>query len=359
MSERAGSSLQGGLPARAHRRLRPWRSSQDVLARVVRRVLDCAASSGLNRHTLVSASGLGEFDLSNGDSRVPISFLVALWQLIGKAANDPGLVIRWSETLQVRDWGLFGYLLVNSDTLGDALRRFERYFRILSASADARLDVSRPRVIGLALRNAAAGLDRPYAVDYLLSSVLVTLRMIARVHIVPVAIDCACAQPASTLAHREFYRCPVRFSRGESRIVLDARDLTLPVPKADGDLVGYLSSYADSMLPSLLGTETLRDQVRSAIWRGLGDGRPSLRHLAAALKLPPRTLQRRLAAEGTSVQRELEEIRQGIAVAALRDRTHSIEEIAFFLGYREPSTFFRQFKRWTGTTPHRFRRGAA
>jgi len=359
MSGRAGGAPQGGPPARAQRRLAPWRSSQDVLARVVRRVLDCAASSGLNPQALVSASGLGEFDLSDGDSRVPISLLVALWQLIGKAANEPGLVIGWADSLQVRDWGLLGYLLVNSETLGDALRRFERYFRILSASADARLDASRHRVVTLALRNAAAGLDRPYTVDYLLSSVLVTLRLITRVHIVPIQIDCACAQPSSTLAHREFYRCPVRFSRAESRIVLDARDLALPVPKADEDLIGYLSNYADALLPSLLVSQTFREQVRSAIWRNLGDGRPSVGRIAAALHTPPRTLQRRLAAEGTSVQEELEKIRRQVALAALRDRAHSIEEIAFFLGYSEPSTFFRRVKRWTGTTPHEFRRKSA
>lgn len=220
MSERTRGALQSEPSARARRRLLPWRSRQDVLARIVRRVLDCAESSGLNRRVLTNASGLGEFDLSNSDSRIPISHLVALWQLIGKAASDPGLVVRWTDDLHVRDWGLLGYLLVNSGTLGDALHRFERYFRVVSASADARLDVSHHRTAALVLRNATAGLDLPYAVDYLLSSVVMSLRLITRVRVVPLTIDCACAQPSSTLSHREFYRCPMRFSRTESRIVL-------------------------------------------------------------------------------------------------------------------------------------------
>ena len=67
--------------------------------------------------------------------------------------------------------------------------------------------------------------------------------------------------------------------------------------------------------------------------------------------MPPRTLQRRLAEEGTSLHREVEEIRKGMAMALIKDRTVSIDEVAFLLGYPEPSTLFRSFKRWTGTTP--------
>jgi AraC-like DNA-binding protein len=75
--------------------------------------------------------------------------------------------------------------------------------------------------------------------------------------------------------------------------------------------------------------------------------------------LPPRTLQRRLAAEDTSLHGEIDRIRKTMALAVLRDRSISIDDVAFLLGYSEPSTFFRSFKRWTGTTPRRFRNAAA
>jgi AraC-like DNA-binding protein len=48
-----------------------------------------------------------------------------------------------------------------------------------------------------------------------------------------------------------------------------------------------------------------------------------------------------------------------MAMAALRDRAIPIEEVAFILGYTEPSTFYRSFKRWTGKTPHQYRTAAA
>jgi AraC-like DNA-binding protein len=48
-----------------------------------------------------------------------------------------------------------------------------------------------------------------------------------------------------------------------------------------------------------------------------------------------------------------------MAIATLRERTISIEEVAFILGYTEASTFYRSFRRWTGKTPRQYRGGAA
>jgi AraC-like DNA-binding protein len=124
---------------------------------------------------------------------------------------------------------------------------------------------------------------------------------------------------------------------------------------ADETLAGYLSQYAEQVLASLVQGETMRHRVRAAIWSLLGDGSPSLMQVAGVLRMPPRTLQRRLAAEGASFHGEIDAIRKAMAIAVLRDRSLAIEDVAFLLGYSDPSTFFRSFKRWTGTTPRHFR----
>jgi AraC-like DNA-binding protein len=68
-----------------------------------------------------------------------------------------------------------------------------------------------------------------------------------------------------------------------------------------------------------------------------------------------RTLQRRLAAEGATFNGLLEEARRTIAMSYLADRKLAAYEVSFLLGYREPATFFRAFKRWTGKTPQQYR----
>ena len=72
--------------------------------------------------------------------------------------------------------------------------------------------------------------------------------------------------------------------------------------------------------------------------------------------MSPRTLQRRLRAERTTFAAVLEGLRRQMAGSLLQDRTLAIYEVAFLLGYSEPSTFFRAFRRWNNTSPLEFRR---
>jgi len=69
-----------------------------------------------------------------------------------------------------------------------------------------------------------------------------------------------------------------------------------------------------------------------------------------------RSLQRKLAAAGTSFQELLDTTRRDAAARYLEDRTLSVGEVAYLLGYSEPAAFHRAFKRWNGITPLEFRR---
>ena len=80
---------------------------------------------------------------------------------------------------------------------------------------------------------------------------------------------------------------------------------------------------------------------------------------ASRLATSARTLQRRLREEKTSYGELLDSCRRDIAVQLLADRNLAIYEIAFMLGYSEPSTFQRAFRRWEGVSPRVFRRTLA
>ena len=84
----------------------------------------------------------------------------------------------------------------------------------------------------------------------------------------------------------------------------------------------------------------------------VGDNRGEL---ARRLHLSERTLQRRLADEGSSYQQLLNDTRRQLAERYLRDGQLAATEIALLLGYSEPSVFFRAFRQWTGLTPGEYR----
>lgn len=81
----------------------------------------------------------------------------------------------------------------------------------------------------------------------------------------------------------------------------------------------------------------------------------SVTRVAELLAMHRRTLNRRLQREGTTFRAVLEQVRFDAARELLRDEGREIEEIARMLGYTEASAFTRAFRRWSGTTPGRWR----
>ena len=91
--------------------------------------------------------------------------------------------------------------------------------------------------------------------------------------------------------------------------------------------------------------------MRSLLLELLPAGQVSQVRIAQSLHQSASTLQRRLRQEGTTYQQLLDETRQWMADAYLKDGRYSLAEIAFLLGFADQSNFNRAFKRWTGQTP--------
>lgn len=85
------------------------------------------------------------------------------------------------------------------------------------------------------------------------------------------------------------------------------------------------------------------------------EGSPSIERLARAAGLATRTLQRRLADEGTSFSELLEEVRRTEALRLLKNPDAPIGQIAAALGYRRQASISRAVRRWTGATPRNVR----
>jgi AraC-like DNA-binding protein len=54
----------------------------------------------------------------------------------------------------------------------------------------------------------------------------------------------------------------------------------------------------------------------------------------------------------------LDSVRKEMAITRLRAPDGHPADVAFLLGFSDVSTFYRAFRRWTGTTPAEFRRSA-
>ena len=76
--------------------------------------------------------------------------------------------------------------------------------------------------------------------------------------------------------------------------------------------------------------------------------------MAKELGMSSRTLARRLDDLGTSFGQILDGTRHQLAVRYLGEPNARASQIAFLLGYSEPSAFNHAFRRWTGVSPSEF-----
>ena len=147
--------------------------------------------------------------------------------------------------------------------------------------------------------------------------------------------------------------CHVHGRAGVHAIAFPAHVLDQPNPNGNRMvfqlLGGYLAKVKAASRRSIV--ERVEDYVRGA----LPSGTCSIEHCAEKLGASVRTLQARLTRSGVRFSDILEQQRIELAKDYLRQDHMSLDEVALLLGYSEQTSFGRAFKRWTGSTPQRFR----
>ena len=98
------------------------------------------------------------------------------------------------------------------------------------------------------------------------------------------------------------------------------------------------------------------DHVRRLLNEALRGGDPGLSTVSKRLGLSVRSLQRKLKENGTSHQGLLDDLRHELSREYLLQSGMSVVDVAFLLGFSDPSAFHRAFRRWTGLTPREFKR---
>ena len=99
---------------------------------------------------------------------------------------------------------------------------------------------------------------------------------------------------------------------------------------------------------------SLVSRIRSMIKHDVDGQFPEFELVADKLHLTTATLRRRLRSEGSSYQQLKDDIRRDTAIHLLSRGTVSMEQVAENVGFSEPTSFFRAFKRWTGVTPRAY-----
>ncbi len=331
-------------------------SSKTALVRLSEVVVRRAEELGVDRARLLAEAQVTESELADPDARIQSRKVLAIWRAVLDAIPDPDLGIELAERFELRDAGLVGYLMLHSPTLGEALSRLKRFFQILDESLPGTVQADGDRVEYALdpLPEQLGWMER--AADYDLGAVLSAVRELTGVDIEPLEVHLHYRKPDRDLKRlHDLFRAPIHYDQAKLKLVFSRRSLDLPVAGAEAELGRYLESQAETVLGNLAPEGSMAERAERALWAGMKEGLLALEDVASTLAVSPRTLQRRLREEGLSFVEVRDAFREQMALTLLEGQDLAVYEVAFLLGYSEPSSFYRAFRRWVGTTPQEFR----
>ena len=285
---------------------------------------------------------------------VPMSDWQTWLRRVDAHEKRPALALRIAECISPRHFGVVGYAALACGTLADALRRLERYQASVYDVNPAKI-TNTPE--GVAIEWGVER-GRPGAlVDETAIASLVQLARDMTGRYWPVqSVSFVNPAPLSTQPYEDFFGGHVVFGAPVTRLVFAHEYLALPLRKSDPALLSLLDQQAESLLQQVAAVPAIVEAWRKTLVPLIREGKTSLAALAQAHHTSPRSLQRRLAEQGTSFQQLLDNTRQHLAEGHLRDAKLDLAEIALLLGYSEQSAFTRAFRAWTGLAPAQWRR---
>lgn len=310
--------------------------------------------------SLLARFGIAPGTLASDDGMVPITEHDLMLDTAAAELGCPDLGLRLAETQDLTILGPLAVAIEASPTVADAVECASRFLFVHSPALSIGLDAD-PRgargVVALTYRKdlressyspqgMELGLGLFHRVARTLLGSATGLRTVELPH-----------QPLSPV-HRytSYFGAQVRFGAESGALRIDRRVLDTRFEGADETIRQLALDHLARHHTDPSGLVSV--QVRRALAESLGMTAPSLAHTARLLALHPRTLQRRLAGEGTSFEKVLDSVRRDAARRYLTTTDLPVGQVAALVGFAEQAALSRAVRRWYGRSPRQLRRSA-
>jgi AraC-like DNA-binding protein len=323
----------------------------------------------LNACTKLGGVGLGlaltrEFELDpvrlrEPEHRIPLRRFYALLERAAELTGEDLIGMHYSLALDPAAFDVLGFLAITSPKLGTALDRMCRYQALLAEGETGSITRAGGRVTVAMTNWGPPRLAHRLWNEAAMVDMVVNGRRLVGHDFEVLELRFRHAAPASAARLQAALAAPLRFDAKDNALVMPEPVLDLPVPSAHPAMFAFFDREAARRVaeqPPL--APTLLDALRRVIEAALPEGVPELPTLAERLGCSARTLQRRLAADGSSLRAVIDELRHELALRHLAADL-SIAEVSFLLGFSQPSAFHRAFRRWTEQTPAQWRESLA
>ncbi|WP_159080615.1 AraC family transcriptional regulator [Nocardia suismassiliense] len=316
-------------------------------------IIDVGIEYGVPIEAMLRDTGLTEHQL-----REPTAEIDA-WQEIAVASNllstcyAPGLGLITGSRYRITTYGSWGLAMANSATMRDAVQLGLRYFALTHSFCRVSFDEDDTTARFHLDATGVPEQVRTFFTERTVAASLLTAR-----DILPEfrykSGQFAYPRPAGSGKYDEILGVPATFDAPQTAITVERELLDPSLPRANENTVRWYEQQARGLLDRRKPQPSLATQVH-AYMLDSPDNLPTVSATAHHFELSVRTLNRKLATEGTNFRTLLDDTRQRLAEDLLRAGL-SVGETSCRLGYAEPASFQHAFRRWRGMSAGQFAR---
>lgn len=276
-----------------------------------------------------------------------------LMQAMADLSRDPALGIRMVQAVDTAVHPPSSLAAFYARDYRDGLTRLSRFKRLCTPEQLHVVETNGDCIISVEWPFALEA-EPAISIDITFATLVELGRRATGRAIIPRRLDLTRPGPVSA-THTDYFGCTIRTGALRDLLVLDAADLDRPFPGHNPEMLEMLTPALSAALGELEALSSVSEQVKIVLKRCLASGQPGLADVAKQLGMSDRTLQRRIAEEGSTFRDVLTEARRDLGRHLLTDPTTDIDEVACLLGYQDTTSFYRAFREWEGMSPSRWR----
>jgi AraC-like DNA-binding protein len=307
---------------------------------------------GVSPETVLADVGMSMQIFDDPDNVIPYATMGTLIARCVQSTGLPDMGLRIGREASTSSLGIVGFLVENSPDVGAALRNLVAHQPLhdRGGAVTLRSDGTTATLCYVRDQHGIEGADQ--IADGALAIGLNVMRALCGADFKLSSVRLKRPQPADAEPYGRAFGAPVQFAAEENGLLFPASWLAHRLPGADEDLRRALERQIHAA--EVLERSSL-DHMRRVLRTLLHTGGATETRLANLFAMHRRTVNRRLRAEGTTFRRLVDEVRFEVARHLLETSALRVGEIAGFLDYADASAFTRAFRRWSATTPARWR----
>lgn len=313
---------------------------------------------GQDPDILLARHGISAASLANVDELISMTAATELLETSAELCQCPTFGLQLAARQDASLLGVVATIIRSAPTIQHIIKRAVNYLFLHSPAMEFSIKTDSDLYSGcvtpsLTMHQTEFATQRQ-AVDAALGYMWRFLQILTPKPIILKGVSLPHSAQGHENAYRRFFSAPIHFEQPYAGLHFSKEVLSLPLRKFDSSLheiaLQQISAAADK------GQLSVADQVRRAITRTLGEQWASKKVIAEMLGMHPRTLQRRLSAEGVMFEQIQEDIYKQTALRFLSETDIPLMRLSEILGFKNQSAFARSARRWFGKAPSAIRK---